>query len=310
MSIKRVLVVGNVNLETALQLDTFPLENASSAQPYRLGVNVSGVDFNVARALQALGTEVRLVSVVGSDTVGDLVRLTFARLGMDPAYLCVGRRTGRSLVVADASGARHVHTDLGGVADASYPAARFEAALSGCGLAVLTNINYTRPLLACALTAGVPSRLTCMPSTTSTTPTTKTSWRQRAWYFLAVSTSLTPSKRSRNYATASALNLWLSGWALEALCCSNEVARRCTSRPFRLRASSIPWGPATHSTRPFATSGSGANTPSQLYAWHAPLLHIRSASPQEDEVFSATPKCGHLPRFTAVANSKPRLLTG
>lgn len=156
MSKKRVLVVGNVNLETALRLDTFPLENASSAQPHRLDVSVSGVGFNLARALQVLGTEVRLASVVGSDTVGDLVRLTFARLGMDPAYLCMGRRTGRSLVVADASGVRHVHTDLGGVADASYPAARFEAALSGCGLAVLTNINYTRPLLACALTAGVP----------------------------------------------------------------------------------------------------------------------------------------------------------
>lgn len=153
---ERVLVVGNVNLETALRLDTFPLKNASSYQPHRLEMSVSGVGFNVARVLQALGTEVRLASVIGSDTVGDLVRLTFTRLGMDPTYLCAGRRTGRSLVLSDTSGARHVHTDLGGVADATYPAAHFDAALTDCGLAVLTNINYTRPLLERVLTAGIP----------------------------------------------------------------------------------------------------------------------------------------------------------
>jgi len=100
--------------------------------------------------------EVRFGSIVGSDVVGNFVRTTLQHLDMDTTYLFTGERTGRSLVLFDTSGARHVHTDVGGVADATYPAERFSAALADCDLAVLTNINYTRPLPERALTAGVP----------------------------------------------------------------------------------------------------------------------------------------------------------
>ena len=155
MSKKRVLVVGNVNLETSLQLDTFPLPERSSYHPHRMNLSVSGVGFNVARALQVLGTGVRFGSVVGDDEVGAFVRTTLGEFGLAD-YLHVGSRTGRSLVVSDATGARHVHTDVGGVADITYPPEMFDVAVAECSLAVLTNIDYTRPLLARAVAAGVP----------------------------------------------------------------------------------------------------------------------------------------------------------
>lgn len=154
MSTKRVLVVGNVNLETTLQLEAFPLPGDSSYHPHRMNLSVSGVGFNVAHALQVLGTEVRFSSVIGSDEVGTFVRGTLAELGSE--YLHVGSRTGRSLVISDATGARHVHTDVGGVAGAHYPPELFDQALRGCDHVVLTNIDYTRPLLARAVAAGVP----------------------------------------------------------------------------------------------------------------------------------------------------------
>lgn len=154
MSTKRVLVVGNVNLETTLQLETLPLPGGSSYHPNGMNLSVSGVGFNVVCALQVLGTEVRFGSVVGSDEVGAFVRGTLKELGSD--YLHVGSRTGRSLVISDATGARHVHTDVGGVADTTYPPEVFDVAVADCSLAVLTNINYTRPLLARAVAAGVP----------------------------------------------------------------------------------------------------------------------------------------------------------
>ena len=155
MNRPRVLVIGNVNLETSLHLDTFPLPSASSYQPNRMDLRVSGVGFNVAHALQNLGAEVHFGSVVGDDEVGAFVRERLETTGAS-LYLHVGGRTGRSLVVSDASGARHVHTDVGGVADATYPLELFGDALEGCALAVLTNINYTRPLLERALGANVP----------------------------------------------------------------------------------------------------------------------------------------------------------
>ena len=155
MSTKRVLVVGNVNLETTLQLEAFPLPEGSSYHPHRMNLSVSGVGFNVARALQVLGTDVRFGSVVGADEVGAFVRGTLRELGLSQ-HLHIGTRTGRSLVVSDATGARHVHTDVGGVADATYPPELFDQALRGCDHVVLTNMNYTRSLLARAVAAGVP----------------------------------------------------------------------------------------------------------------------------------------------------------
>ena len=152
---QRALVVGNIGLETSLKLEAFPLPNTSSYQPYTLELGVSGVGFNVARALQTLGTEVRLASVVGPDTVGNFLRAELQRV-LDTSYLHIGQRTARSLVVSDMTGARHVHTDLGGVKGADYPLERFDAVLDGCALAVLSNIEYSRPLLARALSAGVP----------------------------------------------------------------------------------------------------------------------------------------------------------
>ena len=156
MPVKRVLVVGNIGLETSLKLGAFPLPDASSYQPGRLELNVSGVGYNVARALQTLGTPVRLASVVGLDTVGRFIRAELQQRDVDTSYLHAAERSGRSLVVSDAGGARHVHTDLGGVAGAVYPPERFDEALSECALAVLSNIEYARPLLSRAQTAGVP----------------------------------------------------------------------------------------------------------------------------------------------------------
>lgn len=153
---KRALVVGNVNLETSLKLDTFPLPEASSYQPGGLELGISGVGYNVARALQTLGTPVRFASVVGPGTVGSFIQAELERQRFDTSYFHLAERTGRSLVVSDSSGARHVHTDLGGVAGAVYPTERFDAALKGCSLAVLTNIGYSRPLLNRAKAAGVP----------------------------------------------------------------------------------------------------------------------------------------------------------
>ena len=152
----RALVVGNVGLETSLKLGAFPLPDASSYQPYNLELGVSGVGFNVAYALQMLGTDVRLASVLGADTVGDFLLTEVRKLEIDTSYLHIGKRTARSLVISDMTGARHVHTDLGGVSGADYPLERFDAALDGCTLAVLSNIGYSRPLLGRAHAAGVP----------------------------------------------------------------------------------------------------------------------------------------------------------
>ena len=46
--------------------------------------------------------------------------------------------------------------DLKDVQEAVYPPERFAAALPGCELAVLCNVNFARPCLPCAQAAGKP----------------------------------------------------------------------------------------------------------------------------------------------------------
>ncbi len=155
MGTKRV-VLGNLGLETTVSLQALPLENASSHKPYALELGVSGVGFNLARALQVLGTDVRLASILAPDRVGRFVLGELEAVGLAESWLHLCNRTARSLVLSDEGGTRHVHTDLGGVSDALYPPERFDAALVGMDLALLTNIPYARPLLARALVAGIP----------------------------------------------------------------------------------------------------------------------------------------------------------
>jgi len=60
------------------------------------------------------------------------------------------------VVLYDPAGRRRAETDLKSLQEERFPPDRFDAALASCDLAVLANINWTRPLLARARAAGVP----------------------------------------------------------------------------------------------------------------------------------------------------------
>jgi ribokinase len=62
--------------------------------------------------------------------------------------------TPQSVVVFDGAGRRMIHTDLKDLGEQAYPADAFERALQGCPLTVMTNVNFSRPLLARAKAAG------------------------------------------------------------------------------------------------------------------------------------------------------------
>ena len=70
-----VLVAGLINLEVTLRVERFPVDYNPVNYPF-FGVNstVSGVGYNVAKALRTLGEPVVLLSLVGNDDAGALVR--------------------------------------------------------------------------------------------------------------------------------------------------------------------------------------------------------------------------------------------
>jgi acarbose 7IV-phosphotransferase len=153
-----ILVSGLINLETSLKIESFPV----TYEPVRYmfhGVtsSIAGVGYNIARALNTLGHEVRLVSVIGQDAVADLVLSTLKCDGLSSKFISREMlATAQSVILYDASGARAIHTDLKDVQDRLYPDAQFETALEGCVAVIACNINFSRPLLKLAKARGIP----------------------------------------------------------------------------------------------------------------------------------------------------------
>lgn len=154
----KILVSGTVGLETTLKVDEFPLVYEPVRYPF-FGINsrVAGVGYGVTKALHTLGSNARLLSMVGADTVGGVIRQTLAADGIDASDVVTQlAASGQSVVVYTPDGQRQIHTDLKDMQQQAYPADRFAAALAQCDLAVLTNVNWNRPFLAQVKAVGKP----------------------------------------------------------------------------------------------------------------------------------------------------------
>ena len=154
----RILVAGLINIETTLKIDKFPIDYEPVRYPF-FGINstVSGVGYNIAKALTVLGDDVDFLSLIGQDTAGNLVYAALAQDRIDGAgVLAQMNHTAQSAILYDSQGQRAINTDLKDIQEQRYPVESFEQALSKTPLAVLCNINFTRPMLAKAKTAGVP----------------------------------------------------------------------------------------------------------------------------------------------------------
>lgn len=144
-----LLVCGLTNLEMTVQVDGFPI----GYFPVRYvgnGVRAtcSGVGFNVARALHVLGNGVRFLSILGDDPAGRICREEIRAAGLDDADITnADGGTAHSAILVDREGRRQINLDLKKMQEQVFPADRFAAAVRDAEIAVLCNINFSRPLL-------------------------------------------------------------------------------------------------------------------------------------------------------------------
>ena len=145
----KILVSGLVNLETSAKVDRFPIEYSPIDYPF-FGVEtcVSGVGFNVAKALKTLGSKADLISEIGDDLGGEMVVSQAKKDGIDPSHLlvCPGCKTAESVVLVDKEGKRKIYCDLKDLQE-KEPLTGRDIDLEKYSLAVLTNINFNRRLL-------------------------------------------------------------------------------------------------------------------------------------------------------------------
>ena len=150
----RILVSGLINTETTVRVRQFPINYYPIDYPF-FGVQsaVSGVGYNIALALTALGDQVRLCSMIGSDYPADFIRHELGNAGIDTQNL--KRKlpeTPASAVLYDETGKRQIYCDLKDIQETSYDFS--ESVLDDVDIVVACNINFNRELLDLAKAKG------------------------------------------------------------------------------------------------------------------------------------------------------------
>ena len=149
-----ILVSGLINTETSVRVRQFPVEYYPIDYAF-FGVNtvVSGVAYNVARALTVLGDSVRFLSMTGRDLPAACIRGQLTEDGLDTAHIRpLLKETPSSVVLYDGQGRRQIYCDLKDIQETDY--GFFPELLENVDLVAACNINFNRPLLRLAKAAG------------------------------------------------------------------------------------------------------------------------------------------------------------
>jgi ribokinase len=152
-----ILISGLINLETTLRVERFPVDYFPVRYPFGgVSSTVSGVGYNIAKALTRLGNGVDLLSLIGRDQVGAMVYDALAEDGISgESVLARLERTPQSVVLYDAEGRRQINVDLKDIQEQRFPEQHARTSIEGCELAVLCNVNFSRPLIEMAHEAAV-----------------------------------------------------------------------------------------------------------------------------------------------------------
>ncbi len=145
----RILVSGLINIETTLKIDGFPLPYFPVRYPLdAVASSVSGVGYNIAKALTTLGDDVALLSIIGQDFASNQVRAALTSDGIaNDHVLGLMAETAQSVILYDADGRRQIHVDLKNIQEQTFPPEFSDRHIAECDIAVLCNINFSRSLL-------------------------------------------------------------------------------------------------------------------------------------------------------------------
>lgn len=152
----KIFVAGLLNVETSVKVEKFPIQYAPIFYPF-FGVTsaVSGVAMNIACALSKLDDKIQLVSLLGDDAAGTLIRGRLDNLAIDSTYVKnTLKASPESVVLFDSEGKRQIYCDLKDIQETKYPDEKYNEDLGDCDIACICNINFARPFLEVAKKKG------------------------------------------------------------------------------------------------------------------------------------------------------------
>ena len=151
---KRILISGLINTETTVKVKKFPIEYFPIDYPF-FGVNtrVSGVAYNIAKAMKSLNDDVRLITMTGKDFGAQYIMSEMKKAGVSTRYVKdILEETPNTVVLYDEEGKRQIYCDLKDLQEAAYD---FEQEIiQECDAVIACNTNFNRALLKKAKESG------------------------------------------------------------------------------------------------------------------------------------------------------------
>ena len=149
---QKIVLSGLINIETAVAVDEFPIEYTPVDYKF-FGINttVSGVAYNVAKALKTLGTDVELLSITADDIFSSAINSELEALDISTAYLeDLLTETPQSVILYDQEGKRRINLDLKNIQELTYPVEKVKDVIKKADIVVATNINFSREIMRAA----------------------------------------------------------------------------------------------------------------------------------------------------------------
>ncbi|MDR1802650.1 MAG: carbohydrate kinase family protein [Treponema sp.] len=143
-----ILVCGLINIETTLKISNFPIEYTPVEYNF-FGVNssVSGVGYNIVKALRKLGDDPCFLSIIGNDIYKDIIFSDLEKDKISTKYvLPLLEQTVQSGILYD-DNRRKILLDLKNIQETKYPAKIVEEVIDKTDIAIICNINFSRVFL-------------------------------------------------------------------------------------------------------------------------------------------------------------------
>lgn len=145
---RKILVSGLITVETNVKVDHFPVEYAPVEYNF-FGVNsaVSGVGYNITKALKTLGAAPVFLSIIGNDIYKNIIKAELNSMGADDSYvLPLINKTSQSIILFNEK-IRKIILDLKNIQETVYPADKINEIINDIDIAVMCNINFSRELI-------------------------------------------------------------------------------------------------------------------------------------------------------------------
>lgn len=147
----KVVVSGLVNTETTVKVDQFPILYSPVQYPFfGIQTQVSGVGYNLAKALSTLGDTVHFFSFLGKDDAGDRVlrQLRQDRILAKQISRTL-QQTPQSVILVDKEGKRQAYSDMKDIQEKQLDTVTegMSECLYRAKIVVLCNVNFNRPML-------------------------------------------------------------------------------------------------------------------------------------------------------------------